>query len=478
MFKKAWNSPTITTWMSYSSQALSLLGLIPLILKKFTPGDVALWYLFSTIIALQSIADFGFRQTFTRLISFAYGGARDIDTFSPDNKNKVTSTESTGPNIPLMHSIVSTMKHIYKRLTVVLFFLLLIFGTWSMVKPIRSASHPDQAWIAWTVILLVSCVNFYGKIYLNYLEGLFKIAMVRRVETLRAFANIMTCIGVLYFSPSLLNLVIVNQFWALTIILRDITLCKRVEDGLYTRIARQLAFNKQVFLKIWQPAWRSGISGFMSVGLYNLTGVVYAQIGSSPAVASYLLVMRIISQIRDISMAPFYSKIPLMARLRVQHDIKGLVKLVQRGMLLSHLVFVVGFVTVGLFANQLLTLIHSKVEFVDQTMWLLMGVAFFIHRFGAMHMQVYLSTNHVISHIADGISGILYIVSTLMLARYIGIYAIPIGMLIGYLGFYAWYAAKFSYKSLQVNFLNFEKLTSFVPLVILMVYTIFELLLK
>jgi hypothetical protein len=188
--------------------------------------------------------------------------------------------------------------------------------------------------------------------------------------------------------------------------------------------------------------------------------------------------MRIISQIRDISMAPFYSKIPLMARLRVQHDIKGLVKLVQRGMLLSHLVFVVGFVTVGLFANQLLALIHSKVEFVDQTMWLLMGVAFFIHRFGAMHMQVYLSTNHVISHIADGISGILYIASTLILAHYIGIYAIPIGMLIGYLGFYAWYAAKFSYKSLQVNFLSFEKLTSFVPLVILMVYTIFELLLK
>ena len=477
LFNRAWNSPTITTWTSYSAQALSLLGLIPLILKKFSAEDIVLWYLFSTIIALQSIADFGFRQTFTRIISFAYGGAKDIETFIPGTR-KAISDNDTSPNKTLLAGIVSTMKFIYARLTFILFVLMGIFGTWAMIKPVDKSPHIIQSWICWIIVLLVSCVNFYGKIYLNFLEGLYKIAVVRRVETIRSLAAILSSIAVLLLAPSLLNLIIVNQFWALTVIIRDWTLCKRVNDGLYLSVSKKLPFDKQIFLKVWKPAWRSGISGFMSIGLTNLTGVVYAQIGNSAAVASYLLVIRIINQVRDISMAPFYSKIPLMARLRVQGDLPGLVKLVKRGMFLSHMVFITGFVFVGLFSGYLFSLINSKISFIDQGMWLLLGIAFFIHRYGAMHMQVYLSTNHIISHIADGVSGILYIIVALILTHYIGVFAIPIAMLAGYLGFYAWYAAIHSYKSMNIGLYAFEKGVLFLPLLIFILYAIFELVIK
>jgi hypothetical protein len=103
-------------------------------------------------------------------------------------------------------------------------------------------------------------------------------------------------------------------------------------------------------------------------------------------------------------------------------------------------------------------------------MWALLGIAFFVHRFGAMHIQVYLSTNHIISHIADGISGIIYIVVSLVLTHYVGIYAVPCGMLAGYLGFYAWYAAKYSYRSLNIDFWTFEKKTSLIPVFIVVLY--------
>ena len=131
---------------------------------------------------------------------------------------------------------------------------------------------------------------------------------------------------------------------------------------------------------------------------------------------------------------------------------------------------------IGVFSAPLLKAIKSDIQFVSPEMWALLGVAFFVHRFGAMHIQVYLSTNHVISHIADGISGLIYILASLILINYIGIYAVPVGMLAGYLGFYAWYAAKYSYNSMHVKFWSFEKSTSFVPALICIIYFAFTLI--
>ncbi|MEJ2883526.1 hypothetical protein [Pedobacter sp. GR22-6] len=468
-----WNSPTIMTWMSYSTKALTLFGVLPLVLKQFSPGDIVLWYLFSTIISLQSIADFGFRQTFSRLISYAFGGATSIDTFSNTDGNS-----DLVPNYKLLNNIVSTMKSIYIWLTLILFILMSIFGTWSLIKPIKDASTSNGGWISWIVVLLVSCVGFYGKIYLNFLEGINKIALVRRIETFTSIGSILSSIGVLLFFPSLLNLVIVNQFWVMVVTLRDWYLCRHLDGNIYVDAASKLPFDRKIFNSIWQPAWRSGVSGFMSVGLTNLTGLIYAQVGNTVAVASYLLALRIINQIREVSMAPFYSKIPILAILRVKGDIKELVRVVKKGMFLSHIVFVFSFIIVAVFSNRILALIHSDVPFVSQTMWFALGIAFFMHRFGAMHIQVYLSTNHIISHIADGVSGILYIVSSLILIQYVGIYAIPIGMLIGYVGFYAWYAAVHSYRSLGINFLNFERTVGLPALLILILFSLLAMVIN
>ncbi|QEM11997.1 hypothetical protein [Mucilaginibacter rubeus] len=468
MLKRAWNSPTLMTWLSYSTKTLTLFGVLPLILKQFSSGDVVLWYLFSTIISLQAIADFGFRQTFSRVISYAYSGATDIGILSGSSSE--ATIESQEVNKKLLSSIVSTMKTIYVWLTAFAFVAMGIFGTWSMVKPVGGAANVHQAWWCWVIVLLVSCISFYGKIYMNFLEGLFKIALVRRIETLTSVGSIITSIIVLFIAPSLLNLVIVNQLWVMVVTIRDWYLCRKIDDGLYKEVSVKEPFNKEIFAKIWQPAWRSGISGFMSAGLTNLTGVVYAQFGSVEAVASYLLALRIINQIRDISMAPFYSKLPLYAMLRVKNDMKNLVKIITKGMFLSHMVFIIGFIIVGLFSDYLLKAIHSQTQFVSQPLWIMLGLAYFINRYGAMHMQVYLSTNHIISHIADGVSGILYVVSTLILTHYVGIYAIPIGMIIGYLGFYSWYAAIYSYRSININFWTFEKQTTLLPLLVTTVY--------
>jgi hypothetical protein len=213
----------------------------------------------------------------------------------------------------------------------------------------------------------------------------------------------------------------------------------------------------------------------MSSGLTNISSILYAQVGTSTSIAGYLLALRIINQIRDISAAPFYSKLPLFAQLRAKNNIAELIKKAQRGMFLSNLIFVLGTITFGVFAKYLLSFTHSKVEFVDHWLWITLTIAYLIHRFGAMHIQLYSTSNHIISHIADGISGIIFVIVTLLLLSKFKLYAIPVGMIAGYLGFYAWYAAMHSYRLMKTTFLQFELKASGLSFCILAIYMIINL---
>jgi hypothetical protein len=460
------------TWMSYAARSITLVGILPLILNKFSPGDIVLWYLFSTMISLQMLADYGLRQTFSRIISYAYGGARDILIVNQNSVVELPTDETC--NEPLMASIIASMKFLYKWLTVIVFILLLTFGTWAMKKPVDNTDVPDQAWIAWGVFIVTSIISFYSKVYQNFLEGLNKVALVRRIETFTSLGGIICSLGVLVWAPSLLNLVIVNQIWIVIASFRDWLICQRTESALWKRVNIRLPIDPILLKKIWAPVWRSGVSGLMSGGLMSLTSVIYAQFGTKDSVASYLLALRLVSQIRDVSMAPFFSKIPLLARFRVQNNMQGLLTTIKKGMKWSHIVFVFGFICTTICIEPFLQVIGSEVTFIDPKLWILLGWAFYAYRFGSMHLQVYLSTNHVIAHIADGVSGIIYIGVTWLLSSHFGVYAIPVGMLSGYLGFYCWYCTKYSYKSLNnINFWYFEKGVSVPSIIVLLLFSIF-----
>ncbi|PWJ60394.1 hypothetical protein CLV98_101578 [Dyadobacter jejuensis] len=454
-----WNSPTLMTWLSYAARSVTNLGLLVFVLNRFTPEDNVLWNLFATIVGMQLLVDFGFRQTFSRFIAYAFGGATEIGTYA--NPKEIDTSQQKECNLPLMTSIVSSMILVYRWLTALLFALLCTFGTWSMLKPLSSVQEVKQAWIAWIIVVVSTCVVFYSKLYLNFLEGLNKIALVRRVEVYTSAGTILSSYLVLIWSPTVLNLMIASQFWLLAGALRDFILCRRVENGLFKNVSIRQPVGMEFLKKIWTPAWRSGISGLMSGGVTSMTSLVYAQFGSSVSVASYLLALRIMSQIREVSMAPFYSKIPLLSILRVKHDLTGLLATVKRAMKLSHMVFVFGFICVSILINPFLDLIGSKVAFVDMDFWCLLGAAIFANRFGTMHLHTYTSTNHVITHIADSISGCLYIAIAWLLSGYIGPYSIPFGMLVGYV-FLSWFAATYSYRSLNVPvFWRFESKVSF-----------------
>jgi hypothetical protein len=451
IMQRAWNSSTLMTWASQFARVGTLLFVLPLILNRFTAAEVAVWYLFAGVISLGAMADFGFRSTFVRLIAYAAGGATEIGVMSG-----VAARGAASTNWELVEKLNSAMLRVYGTTTAVVVFALIVGGSISLYRPISQVSQPGDAWVAWGVICATSAVEFRGKLYKNYLEGMFQIALVRRVETFFRAAAILSTLAVMSLAPSLLNLVLLSRFWVLANVLRDRYLARAVFDGRY-RTFQRVPYDSRFIGQVWSPAWRSGLSTLMARGFLAMTGILYAQIGTPGAVASYLLALKLMTAVRDVCNAPFYSKIPLMGRLRAEGNLVSLVAVASRGMRLANVTFLLGVVGIGLASQPLLQAIGSSTAFVPLTLWWLISLGFFGHRLSSFFMDLYLTTNHVISHIVDGISGAVFGIAALVLFRPLQVYAFPIAMIVAFAGLHVSISATYAMRSIGLRWTTFAR---------------------
>ena len=451
-----WNSPTYTTWGYLLASSLSGLVVLPLVLTKFSTAEIIVWYLMLTFVGLQQVVDVGFSPTFSRIITYLMGGVAIDDLRRPSKSG--TGNLDAGD----LNRVYSTMRKVYFRLGIAWTVLLLIVGSLALQRPISQLRDARSAWIAWGVIVVVSYVAFSANQYVSYLMGLNEVALLRRWDAIAAIGAIVTSFSVLFSGGGLLALVIANQVWQLLNAARKARLARSAVDGLMRSFSRQ-PFDKRVFNAVWPSAWRSGVGVLMSYGVIQSSGIIYAQVGSTANVATYLLGLRFMQIVTQFSSAPFYSKIPTFSRLYAEGRIAELLHFAQRGMRLSHWAFVLGFGGTGLLVGPLLKYIGSNASFPGPLLWILMGLAFFADRFGAMHIQLYSVTNHIIWHIANGVCGTVYLAVSLGLLHLIGAYAFPVGMIAGYYGFYSWYSARYSYAKFGLKPIAFEKTTSLRP---------------
>ena len=457
------------TWGSFLSRSISVVVVLPLLLTKLQPAEITLWYLFMSLIGLQGVVDAGFSPTFSRTMAYVMGGAGINELKSP----KGAGSGKYNPHD--LNLVYSTMRTIYFRLGLVWTLLLLTVGSLVLKKPIASVHDTGSAWLAWGVIVVVSCVSFQSEQYSSCLQGVNQIALLRRWETLTALGGILASFLVLILGGGLLELVIANQSWHLINVVRNRWLLLSVENGMMRSFGNE-PFSKVVFDAVWPSAWRSGVGVLMSYGLILTSGVIYAQIGDTAKVASYLLGLRFIQIVSQFSQAPFYSKMPLYARLYAEGKKDKLLSLAQRAMRLSHVSYVAGFVFLGLVGGPLFKQIGSNASFPEPLLWSFMGIAFFIERFGAMHLQLYSTTNHIIWHVVTGVSGVVYLSVSLGLLGFIGAYAFPVGMITGYLSFYSWYSAVKSYKMFNIGMFNYEKSCTLAPAVCMIISVFIQLM--
>ena len=473
------DSPTANTWASALVRALNVFLVLPLVLKHLSEAEIALWSVFSTLIFLQTVLDFGFQSTFTRLTAYAFGGADPID---PARSPGTVAPEGS-PNWPLVRRIAATTRWIYGRLSWALFGLLAVPGSWALWRrvqelasgsgPTADALHPSpttpaQAWLAWSIIVGVTTVQFRGNWMVGYLAGTGHLARVRRWEALFGLASLATTPWVLWWSHSLLAMVAVNQTWILLGVLRNRWLSRRLNGGLLAETPTPLR-DAELLRTAWPQAWRSGIGSWAALGSVHLGSLVYAQVPDSKAVASYLVSLRLAQTVSVMAGGAVFSRLPNLAEHWSRRRLEEFRREANQGTRLALWATAAALGLLAWVGPWLLgTALRTPVPFAAAPTWSLLSLALFAERFGGTHLAVASATNRIHWHVTALVSGAIFLVVGATTYRWLGVDALPLGMLAGAAGFVAPYARRSTRAIPGFGGWDFDRRTSFGPAALLL----------
>ena len=100
----------------------------------------------------------------------------------------------------------------------------------------------------------------------------------------------------------------------------------------------------------------------------------------------------------------------------------------------------------------------------------LIGLAFLVDRYGAMHLQLYSTTNHIIWHTVSLGYGLGFVLVSLALLPVLGAFSFPAGMLAGLLGFYVPMTLRHSYPTFGLSLRRFDSVVLAGPLAVMILY--------
>ena len=242
---------------------------------------------------------------------------------------------------------------------------------------------------AWGIVLVVSGGVLWANAFAAYLQGLNQVALYRRWEALTSLGAILTSFVVLLMGGRLLALVVANQGWASS------TSFATGSWRASWRAAGFVPFAARPGSRGLQRRVAPGLAEragdlVLARGVVYASGLIYAQVAQAAALSTYLLALRAIQMVSELSQAPFYSKIPLLARLRSEGRFADAARRRPTGDAARHWTYVAGFRRHRRSPEpHCFDAIGSRVEFADRRLWALLGLGFFLERYGAMHIQLY-----------------------------------------------------------------------------------------
>ena len=444
------DSPTLMTWCSLLIRSGTVIFILPLVLLKFSVIEIGLWFIFGILIRIRDVLDFGMLNNIARSIAYAYAGKNEIDGLGTVNK---TNT----PNIRLIQSIVTASSYLYNRSLVISAIILLILGVATVSNTLAKSPAPlnVEYWYALMVHVLGCLIFLWGNNFVAFLTGINKIAILKRWDAIFGALTILSLGGALALGSSFLIFIILMNFWVALTVIRNFYLYRIYQNNLFLNEASFI--DKKVVKNIISLSKRDFLGALFGVGFMQGINIFIASVFPINVVNSYLLIDRLIEQIKGISRAPFYTKMPLFAKLITLGNTATLIEVAKKSMLISYVVCFLGFTFVYVFGNELLKFIGINNVVIDKELWLLLCLAAVIDRYTAMHNQIFLIIfNKVITHITLFVTMFLSIVLMLLLYDFIGIYTIPVAYILSSLLFSSWYISYKNFIYLKIDFFSFE----------------------
>ena len=341
-------------------QIASGLIVLPFILRMLSPEEIGLNYLMTTIATMIALVDFGFAPQFGRNISYLFSGAQKLQ------KEGVNNVTSDSINYHLIATMIEVAKMVYKRLSVVVLFLMSIFGTFYIYKVTSGFKTVENSLIIWILFCFSTFFNMYFSYYNSLLTGRGLINECKKSILANRIVYIILSIVLLYLGFGLLGTCIaqlISPFIGRYLSYRyffDSTMLKNLCD-------QNVKHSEIVstFKTIWYNSKKLGIN---LIGTYciNKFGMFLSGLYLTlDQVASYGLMIQLSGIIITLSTTMLYTNEPKLASIIVSGDKVKLLKEFSFQITSFHCLAIIGTIGLVLLGPWIVELINSKTSLPD-----------------------------------------------------------------------------------------------------------------
>jgi hypothetical protein len=317
-----WESPTFVTWGNQAVSSLRFLLVTPLVLTRFNETEIAAWYLFASLNFFGVMVSNRLGLTYMRMFSHAMGGASDL---SPIKEKRIID-QNGGPNWEVFERAYGTIGSLNLFVAVSNVLVACAMGWFGLQSFLEGYEQASVLWISFGLLQIGFLVNFVFQRYAVALKGMNYVAVVGRWAMVFSIISIVSGAIVLWLDFGMICLVVTMQFFSVLGVLRNKFILRHVENGRVARF-KQHGFDREVFSWCWEPTWKGMLAYFTSIGVVQIGVIVFSRLGSLTEVASFLLTLRMVQTVLQISGAPFNSIQPKMGRMLAEGRLNELQKL-------------------------------------------------------------------------------------------------------------------------------------------------------
>jgi O-antigen/teichoic acid export membrane protein len=360
-------SAVVWSWAFNGMRLASAVFLLPLLVSKLSKPEFGMYYVFLSVIGLQTFLDLGFSATIARFVSYAMAGAKEIKAqgYAP------SSADSSGPNRELLWLLLRTTRRLYLYIALLGFVVMAAWGSLLVMRSVSETPNPSITWLAWGLTLTSAVYDLYSIWWNNFLYGLNRVRESARIGfltyTLRlVIACVLLLLGFGLVSVPAAALVgaVTNRFFARRAVLR--ALGDPVEPA---------GPERSLLSVMWPNSWRLAVqmlSVYLRTNAFTQICLIFFGLGVT---GQYGLSIQILAHI-STGMAMVWTTVkwPHAAQLRSKQDTPALRKLLWPRFWLMVGTFVLLSAAAILVGPMLLELLKSDKQMLSSGLLLLVAL--------------------------------------------------------------------------------------------------------
>lgn len=349
-------------------QIASGLITLPLILKMLSVEEIGMNYLMLTIGSLVALFDFGFAPQFGRNITYVFAGTQEL-------KKEGVAMGSGNLNYRLLATMISVAKSVYRVLAIWVLVVMLTLGTAYIYKVTHGFINVHNSLAVWIIYSISIFFNVYYTYYSSLLTGKGMIMEAKKAMLASKLVYIALTFILLFMGLGLLGVAIANLISPF--VGRFFSYHYFFDSQLRGELSAYHITSKEkwdLFKIIWHNAKKLGL---VFVGAYAINKCSMFLAGlylSLEEIASYGLMIQLMSVITAISTTYFTVSGPLFASLRTDNKRDELIQKFAFTMNIYYILFLIGCVSLIFFAPFFLDLIRTNIELPSLSILLIYSI--------------------------------------------------------------------------------------------------------